>query len=176
MPRRIILLSDGTGNSSASFWRTNVWRMSSALDLTSNDQVACYDDGVRRCVSGAIDTRGTADSAGAGASERCRFDRPHIATWHLDGKLSLTWPFGLFGVRNLSKMYAPLGELPAERLDVLSKHRQLIRAPFSRPTIHHIQRFIHLLLLRPFSRMLLFAGIHECSNERLHGLTAVELN
>ena len=46
MPRRIILLSDGTGNSSASFWRTNVWRMFSALDLTNNDQVACYDDGV----------------------------------------------------------------------------------------------------------------------------------
>lgn len=46
MPRRIILLSDGTGNSSASFWRTNVWRMFSALDLSSNDQVACYDDGV----------------------------------------------------------------------------------------------------------------------------------
>jgi uncharacterized protein (DUF2235 family) len=46
MPRRIVLLSDGTGNSSASFWRTNVWRMFSALDLSSNDQVACYDDGV----------------------------------------------------------------------------------------------------------------------------------
>jgi uncharacterized protein (DUF2235 family) len=46
MPRRIVLLSDGTGNSSASFWRTNVWRMFCALDLTSSDQVACYDDGV----------------------------------------------------------------------------------------------------------------------------------
>jgi uncharacterized protein (DUF2235 family) len=46
MPRRIVLLSDGTGNSSAKVWRTNVWRMFSALDLTSNDQVACYDDGV----------------------------------------------------------------------------------------------------------------------------------
>jgi uncharacterized protein (DUF2235 family) len=46
MPRRIVLLSDGTGNSSANFWRTNVWRMFCALDLTSNDQVACYDDGV----------------------------------------------------------------------------------------------------------------------------------
>ena len=46
MPRRIVLLSDGTGNSSASFWRTNVWRMFSALDLTTSDQVACYDDGV----------------------------------------------------------------------------------------------------------------------------------
>jgi uncharacterized protein (DUF2235 family) len=46
MPRRIALLSDGTGNSSASFWRTNVWRMFCALDLTNSDQVACYDDGV----------------------------------------------------------------------------------------------------------------------------------
>ena len=46
MPRRIVLLSDGTGNSSAKVWRTNVWRLFCALDLTSNDQVACYDDGV----------------------------------------------------------------------------------------------------------------------------------
>src|SRR6266478_6787717 len=46
MSRRIVLLSDRTGNSSASIWRTNVWRMFCALDLTSNDQVACYDDGV----------------------------------------------------------------------------------------------------------------------------------
>ena len=46
MTRRIVLLSDGTGNSSASFWRTNVWRLFSALDLRSDDQVACYDDGV----------------------------------------------------------------------------------------------------------------------------------
>jgi uncharacterized protein (DUF2235 family) len=44
--RRIVLLSDGTGNSSASFWRTNVWRTFCALDLTTSDQVACYDDGV----------------------------------------------------------------------------------------------------------------------------------
>jgi uncharacterized protein (DUF2235 family) len=46
MPRRIILLSDGTGNSSAKVWRTNVWRMFSALDLTGDEQIACYDDGV----------------------------------------------------------------------------------------------------------------------------------
>ncbi|MGY3610047.1 MULTISPECIES: DUF2235 domain-containing protein [unclassified Bradyrhizobium] len=46
MPRRIVLLSDGTGNSSAKVWRTNVWRMFSALDLTKDEQVASYDDGV----------------------------------------------------------------------------------------------------------------------------------
>src|SRR5205823_10549353 len=46
MPRKIILLSDGTGNSAAKVWRTNVWRTFEALDLSGNDQVAFYDDGV----------------------------------------------------------------------------------------------------------------------------------
>ncbi|MBR1285770.1 DUF2235 domain-containing protein [Bradyrhizobium sp. AUGA SZCCT0177] len=46
MSRKIILLSDGTGNSSAKVWRTNVWRTFEALDLSGNDQVALYDDGV----------------------------------------------------------------------------------------------------------------------------------
>jgi len=46
MTRKIIVLSDGTGNSSAAFWRTNVWRTFEALDLSKSDQVALYDDGV----------------------------------------------------------------------------------------------------------------------------------
>lgn len=46
MPERIIVLSDGTGNSSAKVWRTNVWRTFAFLDLTSPEQVAMYDDGV----------------------------------------------------------------------------------------------------------------------------------
>jgi hypothetical protein len=40
MGRKIILLSDGTGNSSAKIWRTNVWRTFEALDLTGSEQVA----------------------------------------------------------------------------------------------------------------------------------------
>src|SRR5882724_4210094 len=46
MARKIIVLSDGTGNSAAKVWRTNVWRTFEALDLTRSDQVAMYDDGV----------------------------------------------------------------------------------------------------------------------------------
>ncbi len=46
MTKRIIVLSDGTGNAAANLWRTNVWRMFDALDLTDADQVAAYDDGV----------------------------------------------------------------------------------------------------------------------------------
>jgi hypothetical protein len=44
--RKIVLLSDGTGNSSAKVWRTNVWRVFESLDLSGDDQVAFYDDGV----------------------------------------------------------------------------------------------------------------------------------
>jgi uncharacterized protein (DUF2235 family) len=44
--KRIILLSDGTGNSAGKVWRTNVWRTFESLDLTSSQQVAFYDDGV----------------------------------------------------------------------------------------------------------------------------------
>jgi uncharacterized protein (DUF2235 family) len=46
MGRKIILLSDGTGNAAAKVWRTNVWRTFEALDLSGNDQIAYYDDGV----------------------------------------------------------------------------------------------------------------------------------
>ena len=44
--KHIILLSDGTGNSAGKVWRTNVWRVFEALDLTGSQQIAFYDDGV----------------------------------------------------------------------------------------------------------------------------------
>src|SRR6266851_8142894 len=47
MSKNIILLSDGTGNSSSKLFKTNVWRLYQALDLTDpNKQIAYYDDGV----------------------------------------------------------------------------------------------------------------------------------
>jgi uncharacterized protein (DUF2235 family) len=49
--KSIVLFSDGTGNSSAKLFKTNVWRMYEAIDLGPSapgkrDQVAYYDDGV----------------------------------------------------------------------------------------------------------------------------------
>lgn len=47
--KRIVVLSDGTGNSSAKLFKTNVWRLYQALDLAQQGdvpQVAYYDDGV----------------------------------------------------------------------------------------------------------------------------------
>ncbi len=45
--KNIVLLSDGTGNSRAKVWKSNIWRLYKALDLTDDSvQVAYYDDGV----------------------------------------------------------------------------------------------------------------------------------
>lgn len=47
MAKNIILLSDGTGNGSATIFKTNVWRLFQTLDLRDpNSQIAYYDDGV----------------------------------------------------------------------------------------------------------------------------------
>jgi len=46
VPKNIVVLSDGTGNSAAAIWRTNVWRVYRSLDLADPNQLAIYDDGV----------------------------------------------------------------------------------------------------------------------------------
>jgi uncharacterized protein (DUF2235 family) len=40
MGRNIILLSDGTGNYAGKLFKTNVWRLYQALDLSSARQIA----------------------------------------------------------------------------------------------------------------------------------------
>ncbi|KUL97425.1 hypothetical protein DK26_00150 [Bosea sp. WAO] len=44
--KKIILFSDGTGNSAAALFKTNVFRLYQAVDLANPDQIAFYDDGV----------------------------------------------------------------------------------------------------------------------------------
>ena len=44
--RNLVVFSDGTGNSSAKLFKTNVWRIYEALDLADGRQLALYDDGV----------------------------------------------------------------------------------------------------------------------------------
>jgi uncharacterized protein (DUF2235 family) len=46
MTKKIILLSDGTGNAAGKVWRTNVWRLFQHLELKGAGQIAIYDDGV----------------------------------------------------------------------------------------------------------------------------------
>jgi uncharacterized protein (DUF2235 family) len=44
--KKIILLSDGTGNSERSPFKTNVWRTYQALKLAPGEQIAYYDNGI----------------------------------------------------------------------------------------------------------------------------------
>jgi Uncharacterized alpha/beta hydrolase domain (DUF2235) len=44
--RNLIVLSDGTGNSASAAFKTNVWRLYQALDLTDGSQLAVFGDGV----------------------------------------------------------------------------------------------------------------------------------
>ena len=44
--KKIVLLSDGTGNGAAKRHKTIVWRLYSALDLHRDEQIAMNDDGV----------------------------------------------------------------------------------------------------------------------------------
>jgi uncharacterized protein (DUF2235 family) len=44
--RNLIVLSDGTGNSASKPFKTNVWRLYQAIDLTDGSQVAVFGDGV----------------------------------------------------------------------------------------------------------------------------------
>ena len=44
--RNLIVLSDGTGNSASKPFKTNVWRLYQAIDLTDGTQVAAFGDGV----------------------------------------------------------------------------------------------------------------------------------
>lgn len=46
MQKNIVLLADGTGNSAAKLFKTNVWRLYEALDLGEQDQIASFSDGV----------------------------------------------------------------------------------------------------------------------------------
>lgn len=46
MGRKIVVLADGTGNSAAKPFKTNVWRLYQALDLQGGEQLAAFADGV----------------------------------------------------------------------------------------------------------------------------------
>jgi uncharacterized protein (DUF2235 family) len=46
MARNLVVLADGTGNSAAKAFKTNVWRLYQALDLGGAQQIASFSDGV----------------------------------------------------------------------------------------------------------------------------------
>jgi uncharacterized protein (DUF2235 family) len=58
--RNLVVFSDGTGNSSAKLFKTNVWRIYEALDVEDGTQLALYDDGVGTASFGPLAALGGA--------------------------------------------------------------------------------------------------------------------
>jgi len=107
-PRNIVLLSDGTGNSSASVWRTNVWRMYESLDLSSGSQLALYDNGVGTSTFRPLAVLGGALGWGLKRNVRdlytfvCRNYRPKDGTrLHDDRIFAMGFSRGAFTIRVL---------------------------------------------------------------------------
>src|SRR5262249_28828298 len=90
MPKNIVLLSDGTGNSAAKLFKTNVWRLYQALDIDPvpaaglRRQVAFYDEGVGSENFKPLALLGSAFGTGAWRNVRdlspfpCRKRRPNL--------------------------------------------------------------------------------------------------
>lgn len=84
MSKNIVLLSDGTGNSAAKPFKTNVWRLYQALDTRPNPgngarrQIAYYDGGVGSGNFKPLALLGSAFGIGVWRNVRDRYD---ICVW-----------------------------------------------------------------------------------------------
>ena len=103
----IVLLSDGTGNSSAKLMKTNVWRMYEALDVLTADQIAIYDNGVGTSSFPPFAIIGGALGFGLKRNVRtlymyaCRHFRPETAERDADRLYAFGFSRGAFTVRVL---------------------------------------------------------------------------
>jgi uncharacterized protein (DUF2235 family) len=148
MGRRIVLLSDGTGNSSAKVWRTNVWRLFEALDLSSSDQVACYDDGVGTSSFKPLAILGGAFGFGLKRNVialykfACRNHRSPD-----DEIFGFGFSRGAFTIRVLMGLILDQGLVPAKDISESALHSQAVQA-YRRYHRRHFHTNWWLILLR----------------------------
>lgn len=115
--KNIILLSDGTGNSASKLFKTNVWRLYQALDLSQADpvkQIAYYDDGVGTASFKPLAILGGAFGWG---TKRNVLDLYTFLCRHYEaGDLIYGFGFsrGAFTIRVLSALIASQGLVKAE--------------------------------------------------------------
>lgn len=130
-PRNIVLLADGTGNSSASFHKTNVWKLYQALDLgpdgqpeigtlaaSADDtyrQMAFYADGVG--TSGPKIVMLISQALGLGVSRNVRKLYAELCQHYQPGDRVYIFGFsrGAFTARVLCDMIAKCGILDREQ-------------------------------------------------------------
>jgi len=108
--RNIVILSDGTGNSSNAITKSNIWRIFQALDLDDGKQLAFYDDGVG--TSGSIFFRALGGAMGFGLARNVMQLYEELCR-HYTGKDDKIFLFGFsrgaFTVRVLSGLIGHCG-------------------------------------------------------------------
>ncbi len=123
MSRTIVVLSDGTGNSSAKLFKTNVWRLYQAVDQTPDPpagtprQIAYYDDGVGSSAFRPLALLGGAVGFGLKRNvlDIYRFlCRNHVRD---DRIYAFGFSRGAFTIRILVDFIAREGLLPRDRVD-----------------------------------------------------------
>jgi len=139
MPKNIIVLSDGTGNSSAKLFKTNVWRTYEALDLSDpQKQIASYDDGVGNSSIKPLELLGGA--IGLGLSRNVRELYAYVCRNYEDGNkheegdriYGFGFSRGAFTIRILAGFIAKMGILKrnafVDEHDLQKKTKLLFRA------------------------------------------------
>jgi hypothetical protein len=116
-PRNIILLSDGTGASSMSFNKSNVWRVFTTLDLGPDyHQIAYYDDGVG--TSGIKWLRALGGGFGWGLSRNVRQMYEFLCRHYREGDRIYIFGFsrGAFTARVLAHFIGVCGILDRKQI------------------------------------------------------------
>jgi uncharacterized protein (DUF2235 family) len=123
--RNIVLLSDGTGNSAAKLNKTNIWRLYQALDLSGEDQIAFYDDGVG--TSGIRPLRLFSGGFGWGLSRNIRDLYRFLCRHYRPGDRIYLFGFsrGAFTVRTVAALIAKCGVLDGSKQVPESRGRRL---------------------------------------------------
>jgi uncharacterized protein (DUF2235 family) len=140
MARRIVVLSDGTGNSAASTTPTNVWRLYEALDLTTPGQIASFDDGVGTSGIKPLQVLGLA--LGIGVKRNVLDLYKFLCRHWTEGDEIFAFGFsrGAFTIRVLCGLIAEEGLLRAgsdEELDreAVAAYRRYRRKCYAKPTL-----------------------------------------
>ncbi len=163
MPKNIILLSDGTGNSASNLFKSNVWRLYQALDLRERDpkdprqpkQIAYHDDGVGTASLKPLALIGGA--FGWGLQRNVLDLYCFLCRHHRPGDLIFAFGFsrGAFTIRVLAGLILSQGlvqTVPGDdgqpRLVTESERRRLAKDAYRRFRDEHFKRKL-LSVIRP---------------------------
>jgi uncharacterized protein (DUF2235 family) len=147
MIKTILIFSDGTGNSSASVMKTNVWRVYDALDLSAEKgQIAYYDNGVGSSSSKFLAALGGA--VGLGLKRNVLDIYKFLSRHYGQAKASGTTPHiacfgfsrGAFTVRLLTGLVESQGLLDAASEAELERQARCAYRAYRRQNFHTIWR------------------------------------